>query len=564
MSQKIRTILASLVLAAAVCAVYLCTAGYGLVLCDDYEYMEFVRVNGVSFTNLSAAIWMPLTWASYAVDGAVAAAAGVSRDSVMHVHSAGLHALACVVLFLFLRRLAPGRGMWLAFLAAAVWALHPLRVESVVWIASRKDVVSGLLLMLALYGWVRFRQARDGAGGRWYGFAVAAFALSGMAKPSVMTYPCMVALLDLLVLKSVSLKAVLNREWKPLVPYLLPGVIALAIAVLGTYAQNAGGAMDGQVVLPLWWRLVNSATALGLYVLHTVWPTSLAPQCMIRWPELPREWLVGVGVTLAAVAFGTWRTRRFLRDPERTDLVLCGALWFVLVLVPMLGLVGFGKHAFADRFTYLPAVGVSIALLALPRKGAFALLPLVAALAAVTVRQCGFWRDDGCLWARTVEIDGEGNFDAMANLGVYHYEHTHDLERAVDFFDRARKRGGEKVDRVTLHHLLALCELGRREEARYVYHDLSAYDARRIREICRSTGAQPDATTDFLVGKAIYLSGTGDRDLKREAEKTLDILLRYNGADINVRYAAYLMGRGKKEDIRSDREDVAIRYRFLR
>ena len=483
-------------------AAFIRASGYGLVNFDDYLYVERIPsgFNGW-FSDLSCGIWMPLTWASYALDRALF---GV-RYGFWHVTGILVHGVNAVLVYVYFREVvkkvgrlervdrAGGFAWLLPVLAALLWAVHPLRVESVVALSSRKDVLSLFFELVALVLWLKNR--RD-----WDVIACAAFVLGSLCKPSVMTFPLLCLVVDAFVLGRLDLRR-----------YAFPAAFALFLGLFAAYQQKAGGAtvdMFHEGLLP---RIVDAASAFGIYVRNTFWPQWLAPQCMKKFPLMPRLWQWGLAASAfvgficlrrALPYFGSalrqLRERRLVLDFGRRDLALAGLAWFAVAIAPMLGIANFGFHAFADRFTYIPAIGLgflvfaAFELLARPMHRAFLCAAFAAAVAALSVRawhQAGFWRDDGALFSRTLEVDGEPNAVAHATLGAYHFEFTHDLEECVRHFALAEKQDVRFMMIAYNVYVFALCELGRTEEVPRLLE--------RFREVWNATtGGDGDTVLD--------------------------------------------------------------------
>lgn len=461
---------------------------YGIVNLDDYWYVAMhdpiiagLGLDGVkfAFTNLEEAIWMPLTWISYMIDHSLF---GLGKWGAFHAHSILLHGLNAVLVYLLLRRIVGfmvGNRTWhldfICAVAAAFWGCHPLRCESAVFIASRKDVLSLFFELLAMLLW--FKDGR-----RYYWASIVCFTLAGMAKPSVMTFPLLCFLVDFFIRRSV----------RP-IKYTLPLAMAAALGWFAGFAQAAGGATEDVFGSPFWYKLVNAATSFGLYLWNTVWPLDLAPQYLIRWPEWPRLCLLGIPI---CVVVCVWLARRLWRLKERFsdevevvwhglspewklrgkgEPVVAGFMWFALAIAPMLGIAGFGFHSMADRFTYIPSIGLSLAVAVFlaswrERKGQttfalhYCLLPVIMALAAMTWRQTGFWKDDFTLFSHTLEVDGDRNALAHGLLANWYFEFPHDLEKCMAHYERMMELSQRISETYFLAYAFALCESGREKE----------------------------------------------------------------------------------------------------
>jgi protein O-mannosyl-transferase len=374
-----------------------------------------------SFTTFRDANWHPLTWLSHALDCHL-----YFLDPGKH-HQTNVLLHACNVLLLFWVLLRATGYTGRSAMVAALFALHPINVESVVWIAERKNLLSMLFFLLALgaYRWYALKPRVDR-------YAVVAFlyALGLMAKPQVITFPFVLLLWDYWPLQRMfagsheiadTPTVIPPRSFSWLVVEKLPlFVLSAASAVITMKAQRLGGAMSGpQNTYPFLLRIENAIVSYVQYIDKTVWPARLAFMYLHR--SLP-AWQVVAALFLLIVVSGIAianRRRRYLA---------VGWLWFLGTLVPMIGLVQVGAQAMADRYAYLPLVGLFIMICwgvsgwAEQRHLSVALLAAssLAALAALTVvahRQIGYWSDNVTLWAHTVQVTN-GNWIAENNLGA--------------------------------------------------------------------------------------------------------------------------------------------------
>jgi len=425
-----RTALLAAGLAAVAAAVYL--AGGGLrtfVNLDDNEYVyenPIVR-GGLSregirwaFTAFHSGNWHPLTWLSHMLDVSL-----FGLDPRWHhATSVALHGLTTALLFLALYRLTGAR--WRSAFVAALFAVHPLHVESVAWVAERKDVLAGLFFALVLLAYERY--ARRGGPAR-FGAVVLLAALGLMAKPMLVTIPCVLLLLDFWPLGRIRRAAATTGPGRPPTSWLRPALeklplfgLSAASAVVSILAQRAGGAIPGLSELTLGARLANAALSYVRYLGQTLWPFSLA----VYYPyvaEVSAWRLCAALLVLAAISAAAFRQRRL--RPH----VAVGWCWYLGMLVPVIGIVQVGGQAMADRYTYLPLIGVFLAFAwSLPKpgrsRGVFALPPtaavagtLVVLLAGASVIQAGYWRDAQTLYRHALTVTS-GNWLAHANLGV--------------------------------------------------------------------------------------------------------------------------------------------------
>lgn len=348
--------------------------------------------------------WHPLTWISHMLDVSLF---GLEPGG-HHLMSVFLHAAAAVLLFFVLAAMTgASRG---SLFVAALFAVHPLHVESVAWAAERKDVLSAFFWTLTIGAYLLYVR-RPGA--IRYLSTVLCFALGLMTKPTLVTLPLVLLLLDWWPLgRSPFLPRVLLEK----VPLLALSALSSVITYL---AQAGGGAMSGY---PLPVRAGNALSAYAGYIGMTFWPRGLA--FFYPHPEQGLSWT-------HAAASGTFLlvvTAAVFRWARRSPFLLSGWLWYLGTLVPMIGLVQVGTQAMADRYTYIPltglfimaAWGVPLLALRLPRGGAVmavAAVVLTAALATAARVQVGYWKDSRSLYLRALEVTA-GNWVAEYGLGV--------------------------------------------------------------------------------------------------------------------------------------------------
>lgn len=360
-----------------------------------------------ALTSTEQANWHPLTWMSHALD-----------VSLFHLNPAGhhfssvlLHAINACLLFLLLmwatNRLGP------SLLVAALFAVHPINVESVAWIAERKNVLCTFFFFLTLwaYGWYSQKPS-------WKRYlAVAALFVAGLAsKPMVVTLPFVLLLLDYWPLTRGNEKP----DWPKLTLEKLPLLaLSVASAILTMHAQQAGGAVRTTTAVSLGSRFANAIHAYAMYLWKMIWPADLAPLYPYQGNSLPAWQVITAAIVLVGISAAVWkfRARRYLP---------VGWLWFLGTLVPVIGLVQFGEAAMADRYAYIPLIGIfvmiafGIADLAQQRNLRFwPAVPAAAALVALAVTthaQIGYWHSSESLWSHALEVT-ENNFVAEDNLG---------------------------------------------------------------------------------------------------------------------------------------------------
>lgn len=360
--RPVRRSLLPLLLGAAVFAAFAPSLRFGLVDLDDLSYIssnplvmegfDFARVR-TAFSSFQQGMYAPLLWLSYGLDAALLDASPANPGG-FHFINTLLHALNAILLYCLL--LAIGRKPGRALFFAALWALHPLRVESVAWVAERKDVLSGFfgLLCLGAYLHAWRRRTSDRPRLSWTGAALLFFALGLLAKPSLVPLPGALLLLDLWPLRRMdpaprSILRAAPRLLAEKIPFFL-------LAALAAHAATAAHrTIHGLTEVPLATRWSAVPVHYVFYLWKTFVPRHLSP----LYPDLaPSLLLSGLALLLLlALAAAAWRARQ--RHPEW----LVGGLFFLGFLAPAIGLVRFGVQSIADRFTYLPAMGISIALL---------------------------------------------------------------------------------------------------------------------------------------------------------------------------------------------------------
>jgi protein O-mannosyl-transferase len=445
MTRPLRTLLpralpAAALLVMATLASYASTFSAGFVDVDDADFVTEnemvlggITRHGVAsaFGSAHAGNWFPLTWLSHMAD---VAAFGLSPGA-HHAVNLALHAINALLLFAALRSLTGALAP--SFAVAAVFALHPLQVESVAWISQRKTTLSTGLGFLAI--WLYARYARSGAR-RTYLASLATFALSLLAKQTLVTMPFLLLLLDFWPLARLTAADARRRAIEKL-PYAVLAVAASAAAIAAQTEAIATGA-----TFPLPVRLGNAVLSYVRYLAAFLWPAKLA----VFYPLLPEDvtlvrvaaaGAVLLAISAAALAFG----RR-----ERPHL-LVGWLWFLGTLVPVIGVVQIGAQAMADRYAYVPICGLAIAAvwsvrerLASPGAGSALRAAAVGGFAAAcllfavaTRRQAEKWHDSIALLEDAV-ADVDGNYVAHRALAGQYFNRG-DYPRALRHAEEGAK-----------------------------------------------------------------------------------------------------------------------------
>lgn len=388
-----------------------------------------------AFRTGHASNWHPLTWLSLMLDAELFGTGPVGP----HLTNILLHTVNTVLLFLLLRRLTGAH--WRSAFVAALFALHPLHVESVAWVSERKDVLSGLFFMLTL--WMYARHAQENVGpqmsglrrfaSRDYWLAFLFLALGLMSKPMLVTLPLVMLLLDYWPLRRLERSGFWRLATEKL-PFLALSV-ASSIATLA--AQT--GAVQPLAHISLGIRAANAIVSYGRYLLRTFWPVNLA--IPYPHPGYGSFGLFSASVTLILVV-----TIVVIRLGRKFPFLVTGWLWYLGMLVPVIGLVQVGMQSMADRYTYLPLIGVFILLAwgagevlercRFPAAARWGLAALVlAACAGRTINQVQYWKSSETLFRHAVAVT-KGNDIAYYDLGEY-YLGKGRLDEAIDSYLKA-------------------------------------------------------------------------------------------------------------------------------
>jgi tetratricopeptide (TPR) repeat protein len=363
--------------------------------------------------------WHPVTWLSFMLDCEL-----FGLDAGWH-HVVNLlfHIVDSVLVFAVLRRLTG--ATWRSAMVAALFALHPVHVESVAWVAERKDVLSALFFLLTIWAYGRYAEERKGQDPKfklWYASALGLFALGLMSKPMLITVPFVLLLLDYWPLKrlDVDRESSIKDLWallKEKVPFFALTVASTAISYFGV---RAGGNILSAETVPWSLRMANVPVSYVRYLLKVLWPTRLA--VLYPMPSHLPSWEV-IGSVLILIAITVLVLLRIRSSPY----LAVGWFTFLGVLVPIIGLVQAGFQAIADRYTYIPSIGLFVAMvwaagegsvfLKLPKRWTIATAALVlGGCGLVAWHQVGYWRDSLTLWTHCVSVT-PGNAIAHYNLG---------------------------------------------------------------------------------------------------------------------------------------------------
>jgi tetratricopeptide (TPR) repeat protein len=427
-----QTVLVCLFLVLVTGAVYFPVATHGFINFDDPDYVTGnpyvsagLRPEGVrwALTGAYSSNWHPLTWISHMLDWQLYG----QKAGGHHITNVIFHIANTVLVFLLLKSMTG--AIWRSAFVAALFALHPLHVESVAWVSERKDVLSGFFGLLTLLAYTKYAanvgdlerakseirnpksegnpKRRIGRKAIFYTLALLLFAFGLMSKPMLVTWPLVMLLLDFWPLKR---STAALRSWVPLTLEKIPFFgLSAASCIITLLVQKASGAVVALDDAPIAMRIANAAVSYGRYLAKTFWPSKLA----VFYPYEPLNWesgdvLLAGAVMVLATGAALWAWKRKPYWPV-------GWFWFVGVLVPVIGIVQVGKQAFADRYMYLPHIGLFIALtwgvaemiahLRWPRWSGPAIGGAVLAIATIiTSRQLTYWHDTKSLFEHALAV----------------------------------------------------------------------------------------------------------------------------------------------------------------
>jgi tetratricopeptide (TPR) repeat protein len=443
----------------------------GLYVYENPQVLSGLNQDSITwaFTTNCGGYWQPLTWLSQMLNCQLFG----PDPGWMHLVNVLLHLANMLLLFAVLKKMTG--SPWPSAFVAAAFALHPMHVESVAWITERKDVLSTFFLLLTLAAYVSYVKRRSLAG---YLLAVLLFVFGLMSKPMLVTLPFLLLLLDYWPLNrlmaqpattdDISLSAADKHSILGCMVEKIPFfVIAVALSVVTILTQKVGGVMVDTTTIPLKARVVNAFLSYAKYIGKMFWPRDLAVLYPFRiggisfWQVASCALLLLV-ISVLVICFG--RKRRYLP---------AGWFWFVITLLPVIGLVQGGSQAYADRFTYVPYIGLFVMvawglpelLLKWPyRKIALSIAAAIAltAMGTGTYRQVSYWKNSFTLFTHAIEVTQ--NNDIIYNaLGVA-YGGLGRYQDAIDAYKQAIRIDPDYPE-AHLNLGVAYCKLGRMQEA---------------------------------------------------------------------------------------------------
>jgi tetratricopeptide (TPR) repeat protein len=531
-----RNLLICVCLAATIVVVYSPVCHFEFLNYDDDDYVTAnahvqsgLTLHGLAwaFTSNYAANWFPLTWLSHMLDWQLWG----GRAGAHHRVNVFLHVVNALLLFGVLTRMTA--SPWRSALVAGLFALHPLHVESVAWVSERKDVLSTCFWLLTVWAYVRYVER---PGGWRYLSALGLYALGLMAKPMVVTLPFVLLLLDYWPLGRTPWAKPAAREnastpLGQLINEKLPFLALAALSCALTYwAQHGGGAVASLDTVPLAMRIANALLSYVGYIGKTLWPVRLA----VFYPMPARFAVAAVllaGVGLAGI------TAAVLGSARRAPWFVTGWFWYLGILVPVIGLVHVGQQSMADRYTYVPSIGLFIMMCwSVPSPArkrpimkvityltAGAVLAICAALSRIQVE---YWKDSETLFRHALDVTRD-NWLAHSNLGVA-LAQTGKVQEAITHYEQALRI---KPDYAKVHFDLGIAfgRAGRVPE--------------EIEQLEHALRLQPDfADAHNNLGIALVQAGRIPEGIE-QLEHTLQILPEFAEAHYNLGIALGRAGR---------------------
>jgi len=542
--SRLTGLIVCLGLIAVTWAVFGQTLGHDFVNFDDhvYVYENPLVIRGLTtegiigaFTHTHARNWHPLTTVSHMLDGQLY---GLNPHG-HHLTNVILHTISVLLLFLVLTQMTG--AFWQSAFVAALFAVHPLHVESVAWIAERKDVLSGLFFMLAMGAYGHYARAPSLLR---YLLVALLFAFGLMSKPMLVTLPFVLLLLDYWPLDRIGdHKSEVGNRLRKLVTEKVPLFALSALSSIATlFAQRQGPSAIDQ--LPFLWRLENTFVSYVIYIWQMLWPARLGvfyPHPNDRLPVLDVTMGVGLLVGISVLVIYLRRTKPYL---------VTGWFWYLGMLVPVIGLVQVGEQAHADRYTYLPQIGLYIMitwivgdLVSESTRIRRAVVGVIAAILVVSLcgrafGQASYWKDSETLWNHALAVTGENDV-AHNNLGFL-FLRRGELDKAIGEFQTALDiRSRNSQTHYSLGAALIQSNLGNALARKQLWDQA-------IDHLQEAVRLRPDyADAYFNLGSVLFQQGRLDEAVAQWREA---LAIRPQDAEAHRNVASALRKQGKVKE----------------
>ena len=549
--SRVTELLVCLGLVTVTWAVFGQTLAHDFVNFDDhvYVYENPLVIRGLSaegiigaFTHTHAQNWHPLTTLSHMLDCQLY---GLNAGG-HHLTNVILHTISVLLLFLVLKQMTG--AFWQSTFVAGVFAIHPLHVESVAWIAERKDVLSAVFFMLTLAAYARYARAPSAPR---YLLVALLFAFGLMSKPMLVTLPFVLLLLDYWPLGRLGgQKSEVGSRLRRLITEKIMLFALSALSCIATLFAQGPSAIDQ---LPFLWRLNNTFVSYFIYIWQMLWPARLA----VFYPH-PNDRLPLVEVS-AAIAFLVGVSLLVIYLRRTKPYLVTGWFWYLGMLVPVIGLVQVGEQAHADRYTYLPQIGLyimiawtvgNLLLESTPRvRGA--LIGVAAALAIVSLGvrafgQASYWKSSETLWNHTLTVTGDNDV-AHNNLGFL-FLRRGELDKAISEFQAALNIRSTNIEtHYSLGAALIQNNLGNALARKHVWDEA-------IDHLQEAVRLRPDyADAYFNLGSVLFQQGRIDQAI---AQWQKALAIRPTDAEAHKSLASALRKEGKLKEAIAEYEQA--------
>ncbi|MCL2760425.1 MAG: tetratricopeptide repeat protein [Desulfuromonadales bacterium] len=398
-----KSFLICLLLAIVTFSVYLRVIHNGFIILDDWDYVvrnpnltEGFSLPNIkwAFTSFYASNWHPITWLSLILDYRLYGL----NPAGYHLTNVFIHIFATILLFILFNKMT--KQIWQSAFLAAIFAIHPLHVESVAWVAERKDVLSAFFCFLTLLFYFSYTEKRQKV---WYFITILAFSFGLMSKSMLVTVPIIMLLLDIWPLDRLNSEKI-SFLIKEKIPFF---ALSIIVSIITLYAQRAGDAINNLKEASFLLRFANSQLAYVQYIFKTVYPINLS----VFYPMyLVPTWQAVLSFLLLFIV-----TVMVILKRKKYPYLLVGWFWFIITLIPVIGIVKVGAQSMADRYSYIPMVGLLIIVAwgaadilknIKYRKWILSVLAciVIISLAVLSWIQLGYWRDSVSLLRHAIKI----------------------------------------------------------------------------------------------------------------------------------------------------------------